>query len=338
MKTWKKASVFITIALVTQLIVLIYINNHMLGSLNAFNPEEIKAEEEVKILIPDNIKELKSSYDGKYCSYYNESTLYIIDVDTGMRRKMEFKDGETLNLYKWYDNSNRMILAEQTNGNGAGRLKLTSYDAVLGKKEDIKDLSWLGNNIKINELNFAGADDVIVKITQADGRSDLYYIGTEVTKLSAVTRNIGFVRYTGKDSKVLYQDKTTKKYYITGEKKALELKSPNSEVIDFDSAGNVYIFEGDKEGKKYIYYKSLDSENSDWSLIELEEDMEFVNTYINNDGTVYIDNSLEGKFTEVKEKVSITYEGKLMAFFKGGIFTHKDDILEKVEFKDMTNK
>ena len=336
MKTWKKAGTFICIAVFSQLMVLIYLNNHMLSSINVFKSEEIKAEEDIKILIPDNIEELKASYDGRYCSYYNDDSLYIIDTQTGMRKKMEFRDGEKLNSYKWDDNSNKIILAEQTHSNGAGRLKITGYDAVLGKKEDIKDLSWLGNNIKVDDFDLASENDLVVKVTHIDGRSDLYYVGSDVSKLSTVSRNIGFARYTGKDRDVLYWDNITKRHYVTGVKKPLQLKSPDSKVVGLDSNGNIYVFEEDEEGKKYIYFKELFTENNQWSSLELQQDIELKNIFIRGDGSVFVDLSLEGKFTEVKSKVAINYKGRFMAFFKDGIYTYKNDILEKIEFKDFS--
>lgn len=338
MRTLKRLGMFAIIALVTQLAVLVYINNFMLGSLSTFNSEDVKPEEELKILVPENINELYSSYNGQYCSYYNEDTLYIIDTNTGMRKKMDFRDGQTLNLYKWYNNSNRMILVEQTTSVESGTLKIASYDAEVGQKEDLKDLSWIGNNIRVEAIDFAGENDFVIKIAQSDSKSDIYYVGEEVSKLTTVTRNIGFISYAGNEKKVLYQDKATKKYYFTGSKKALELKNSSSQVLDFDSLGNVYIFDKKEENKKYIHFKNLDDGQMEWNSIELEQDVDIEDININKDGTLFIDNPLQGKFTEAKSKVSINYDGKFMSAYKGGIFTVKDGLLEQVEFNESKNK
>jgi hypothetical protein len=332
MKTLKRLGIFVVIAIVTQLGILVYVNNFMLGSRSVFNEEVPSIKEEMKILIPENINEIQSSYDGKYCSYFSEDSLYIIDIQTSMRKKIEFKDGQTLSLYKWYNNSNRMILAEQSIVNGAVKLKLTTYEAELGLHEDFKDLSWLGHNAVINAIDFAEAEDVIVKVSKEDGRSELYYVGEEVSKLPAVTKNIGFIRYMSKEKSVLYQDKTTKKYYSTGNKSPIDIKSPTSTIIHLDSLGNLYVFDKDEEGKRRIYYKELSKEEEDWNPIEVGAEIQTEDIYIDEEGKIYTNNTLEGKITEIKSKAVFSYSGKFMDFFNGGVITVKNNELQKINF------
>ncbi|WP_139905407.1 hypothetical protein [Clostridium thermarum] len=337
MKTLKRLGVFVVIAIIAQLGILIYINNFMLGSRSVFKAEVPTIQDEMKILIPENIHEFQSSFDGKYCSYYSKDTLYIIDIETSMRKRIEFKDGQTLSLYRWYNDSNKMILAEQSTANGAAKLKLTIYDADLGLQEDFKDLSWLGHDIVIDAVDFGEAEDLVLKVVNGGGRADLFYVGEEISKLSATTRNIGTMTYLIKEKRVIYQDKTSKKYYITGNKNPIDLISPTSTIIDVDSLGNLYLFDMDLEGKKQIYYKQLGTED-DWIALEVEEDIDAEDIYIDGEGNIYANNVLEGKITELKSKAVFTYSGKFMEFFKGGVFTAKDNELRKIEFNKEENK
>lgn len=341
MKFWKKFIVFIVIGLAIQLIFLVYLNNYKLKSLKVFNSEDLKAQLKVdsipKILVPDNVDEITSSYNGDYSAYYNNYSLFVINVQTAIRKKIEFDSNNVINIYKWHPNKNKIVLAQQTLSEGASSLKLISYHADLETREDIKDLSWLGNNIRIADLDFIGESDLVVKIAYSDGDTELYLISDEVKKLSTVSDKIGYIRYTGQEDKVLYEDEKTGKYYITSGKKEVSRDKLKGKVINIDDQGKIYIAEMDEDRISGIYYRNLFDEKSSWEPIEIGSSTTIDNIYVDSQGGIYIDNPQAKEVTNIRGKTSLKYEGKIMSVYNGGMLVINDNTLSKIKFKDLKN-
>lgn len=341
MKLWKKFFVFIIVAVVLQLSFLVFLNNYKLKSLQAFSSEDIKLqtkEDSVpKVLVPDSVDEIKSSYNGEFSAYYNNYSLFVINAQMGIRKKLEFGSNNVINIYKWHPNKNKIVVAQQSQAEGGSSLKLIAYDADLEIREDIKDLSWLGNNILIEDLDFIGDSDLVVNIAYADNKNELYLVGDEVNKLTTVTNSIGYIKYTGQDDKVLYEDKKSGKYYVTGSKKEISLDNLKGKVINIDKYGNIYIAEGEGRSISYIYYRNLFDEKSSWKPIEVGMFNSIDNIYVNSQGKIYIDNPQSKEFINLMEKRSLKYKGKLVGVYNEGIFVINDNYLIKKEFKDLKN-
>ncbi|NLZ49240.1 MAG: hypothetical protein GX895_10785 [Clostridiales bacterium] len=341
MKLWKKFFVFIIVAVVLQLSFLVFLNNYKLKSLQAFSSEDIKLqtkEDSVpKVLVPDSVDEIKSSYNGEFSAYYNNYSLLVINAQMGIRKKLEFGSNNVINIYKWHPNKNKIVVAQQSQAEGGSSLKLIAYDADLEIREDIKDLSWLGNNILIEDLDFIGDSDLVVNIAYADNKNELYLVGDEVNKLTTVTNSIGYIKYTGQDDKVLYEDKKSGKYYVTGSKKEISLDNLKGKVINIDKYGNIYIAEEEGRSISYIYYRNLFDEKSSWKPIEVGMFNSIDNIYVNSQGKIYIDNPQSKEFINLMEKRSLKYKGKLVGVYNEGIFVINDNYLIKKEFKDLKN-
>lgn len=340
MKLWRKFVVFVIIGLFVQLFFLLYLNNYKLKSLNFFNSDDIKSkhkeENTLKVLVPNNVDEIKSSYNGKYSSYYNNYNLFVINTQTGIRRKLEF-DNSVINIYKWHPNKNKLVVAQQSLREGGSSLKLVAYDADLEARNDVKDLSWLGSNITVEDLDFIGEGDLVVKIVYTNGDSEIYFIGDEVNKLSTVTKNIGYIKYTGQEDKILYEDKKSGKYYITGSKKEVNRDKLEGKVINIDTEGNIYMAEEEQDKVSSIYYKNLFEDKSSWQPIEIEPATSVDNIIVDSQGSIYINNPQSKELINLRENTSYMYEGKLMSVYKEGIFVINDNSLIKIQFKDLKN-
>lgn len=341
MKLWKKFGVFVIISLAVQLLFLLYLNNYKLKSLTFFSSDGIKNQIEKdtapKVLVPTNLDEIKSSYNGEFSAYYNNYNLFVINSQTGIRRKLEFDSNNIINIYKWHPSKNRIVVAQQSLSEGGSSLKLIAYDADSEVRKDIKDLSWLGSNITIEDLDFVGEDDLVVKLTYSNGNSELYLVGDEVDKLSIVTNDIGYIKYTGQENKVLYENNKSGKYYVTGSKREVSRDNLQGKVINIDVEGNIYIAEGEENKISHIYYRKLFDEASSWQSIELGYATTIDYIYTDGEGRIYIDIPQSKELINLREKISFKYEGKLMSVYDNGILAINDNTLSKIEFKDLKN-
>jgi hypothetical protein len=341
MKYRKKFIGFLIIAVTLQLIILIYLNNYKLRSLDFFNSEDIKSqlkEDSVaKVLVPDNIDKVICSFNGEFSAYYNNYSLFVINTQTGIRKKIGFSKNNVINIYKWHPTKSKVVLAQQAMSQGASSLKLIVYDADLGTIKDLKDLSWLANNIRVEDLDFIGESDLVVKIAYANGNRELYFVGDEVNKLSTVSNNIGYIKYTGQEDKVLYEDEGSGKYYITGSSKEVMRDKIGGKIIHIDREGNIYMAEGDQREISNIYYRDLFDEKSSWQSIELGLATSIDNIYIDSQGQIYVNDPQGEELEKIGEKNTFKYEGKLMTVYREGILVIKDNLLTKLEFKDLIN-
>ncbi|HCW03653.1 MAG TPA: hypothetical protein DGK91_03385, partial [Clostridium sp.] len=169
------------------------------------------------------------------------------------------------------------------------------------------------------------------------GNRELYFVGDEVNKLSTVSNNIGYIKYTGQEDKVLYEDEGSGKYYITGSSKEVMRDKIGGKIIHIDREGNIYMAEGDQREISNIYYRDLFDEKSSWQSIELGLATSIDNIYIDSQGQIYVNDPQGKELEKIGEKNTFKYEGKLMTVYREGILVIKDNLLTKLEFKDLIN-
>ena len=108
-------------------------------------------------------------------------------------------------------------------------------------------------------------------------------------------------------------------------------------IIHIDREGNIYMAEGDQREISNIYYRDLFDEKSSWQSIELGLATSIDNIYIYSQGQIYFNDPQGKELEKIGEKNTFKYEGKLMTVYREGILVIKDNLLTKLEFKDLIN-
>ncbi|WP_032121447.1 hypothetical protein [Clostridium amazonitimonense] len=348
MKYIKKIIVWGLLSLFIQFVGFFYINNYYLtkGTGNMKIKKVEKKEEKKKdidIDIPEGVKNITVSFNGKYVAYYDEKGIDVINTITGERKKVQAEKGAEINNYTWLSNQSRMLIGEKISSNNGGTtLKLTYYDAGKDEKGEISDTQ--GNLVNLAKLNKdASIKDIsistftnttYVKSQQAGNRCTLYRVNImhEISKVEAKSYLIGNIKALPREDNLLYEDLTYKKIYSTEMKNPIEipgLKSPT--ILGVDDNDLVYLGDKDEDKIKKIFYGKLKDSAESWKKIDMDLGVDKEDIYISNSGQIYINNNLKGTIKEAISDKEITYEGKFLHMYEGGIVSISQGKLVKTK-------
>lgn len=341
MKIFRRIMIWILISLTVQFAGFFYINKYFLSSDTPIKAKKIvksdtkKPDAEVKI--PDGADHVNVSFDARYVAYYDSSVLKVVDTKTGAEKSVEFNDGVKVSFYKWLPDRNRMLIAEKEDSKKASNIKLAYYDVDKGVKEDVKELDWADKKSEVEDIQAAPLTNVIyVKVANSGKRSSIYWINImkEMKKVDTSSYMIGKIRVVPHEDKLVYEDLTYKKIYVTGKDEPLTIDGVNNPgLLGVDDDDKVYIGEVKENKVSKIYYGTIKEGKNDLQLIDLSniapnrEDV-----YITPKGKIYINDNLKGTVKEMGSGKEYVYKGKFLQMYDGGVVSISDGKLSKTIF------
>ena len=343
MKGFKKIIVWVCISLLLQSAGMIYLNNYLFkaGSGKIVTVKIVKNEtpvnKNVEIKIPDNVKHINNSFDGKYLSYYEGDILKIVNTKTGSVKDIEYGDGIKVSYYKWLSDRNRMLIAEKHTTKNRVSFKLAYYDVDKDTKEEIKELTWADTKSEVEDIQASTLTNLIyVKVAQSGKRSSIYWINIMKEMKTVETKSyvIGSIRVLPHDDKIVYEDLAYNKIYATGVTKAIAIQGVNKpNLLDVDGNDVIYIGAEEKEKITAIYSGTLKQNTSEWKKNVLSQPVDRKDIYISQEGNIYLNDNLKGVVTELITGKKTSYEGIFLQMYSEGIMTSRDKKLVKTSYK-----
>lgn len=349
MKHVRRIIVWVMISLSLQLAGLFYIDRYFLAESSMVKSKkvEVKTQEEAKnidIKVPEGAKHIGISYNGKYLSYYEGDLLKIINTKDAQAKSIELEEGSTISFYKWLPDRNRMLIAEKVKGKYGINITLSYYDVDKDVKMplegDIKNsnyLKGLDKKSEVEDMQFSTLTNIIyVKVAHAGQRSTIYRIDImgSIKKVQTMGYMVGTIGIVPHEDKLVYEDLTYRKLYVTGSQKAISIKgASNLKLLAIDNEDNLYVGEVEAERVKKIYYGNLKDDTDSWKSIDLKEGMNEKDIYITSEGNIYLNDNLRGKVTEHNSAKETPYTGIFMEMYSGGIASIDDGNLIKTNFK-----
>ena len=330
---FKKILRWSILALAIEFAVFFYIDRFYLKEIKTFNVKTVdlkkpKIKKVQDVSIPSNAKNICVSYDGKYAAYILDGEVTVIDRVTGKFIYVTLASSTMATKLEWLPDRNRMYIVEK----GNTYVKFSSYDAA--KNENIQ---WGDDNGKDIIINLASpryeVKDFVFSVNNNSAyvniggasRSMIYRIGIqkEVTKVKDLYDKIGSIGMTQlDDDRLIYEDLSLKYLYVEGyttKFKDSTIQDPCFLSTDFDNV--VYI--GSRSGGKInkIFYGNLEDPLRSWESVALPSLANKEDIYVTSDGTIYYDDALNGKVTDLKTNKSSTYDGQLIKIYSNGIAT-----------------
>lgn len=343
MKIFKRIIVWGLLSVIIQLSGLLYVNNYLLST----NTDEITSkkvdittkqeEKNIDVVIPATAKHVSVSYDGGYTAYYEGEILHIINNKTGQNKEVNFKDGNKISFYKWLPDRNRMLITEKSQTKITDNLKLSYYDVDKGEKVEVKDLATVDNKSEVEDIKLSTLTNVIyVKVAHIGNRSSIYRINimNEMKKIETKGYLIGSIYVIPHEDKMVYEDLTYNKIYATNTTEPLNFKNVTKPVLlGIDDDDRIYV--GQMEGNKVIkiYYGLVKDATSNWKTVELKEAVDKEDIYISSEGKVYINDDLKGVITDITSSNTLTYQGRFLQMYEGGVATISQGKLIRTNFK-----
>lgn len=249
----------------------------------------------------------------------------------------------------------------QTSGSYGQYLKLYNLNAKeLSENSTPEEIRDTVNNesakIKLSKKNYHVTDIVFststvinyLKITDSAGNSILWKLNipSENEAISSVkTKNIGTIECLKSESELLYEDLSTNKLYVADKGMIKANGNGQLRILGIDNNDNLY-FAVPESGNKtsVILYGSIikggtdETETSidttpECEQISLDTPVKIENIHVTQQGNIYEQDAANRIFKNLKTNKTISYSGKVIAFFGSGFITESNGLLHTVYLK-----
>lgn len=341
MKIFRRVFLWIILSLTIQFAGLFYVDKYILtaDTSNIKTKKIVKSEtkkQDVEVTIPDNATHVNVSFNGRYLAYYDGDVLKVIDTKNGGEKKVDFADGIKVSSYKWLPDRNRMLIAEKETSKKGSSFKLAYYDVDKDVKEDVKELEWADKKSEVEDIQVSVKTNIIyVKVANSGQRSSIYWINImkEMKKVDTMAYMIGKIKVVPHEDKLIYEDLTHHKIYMTDQDESLKINGVNNpSLIAVDDNDNVYVGETQDDKITKIYYGSVKEGNNTLQVIDLKGAIDKDALFVSSQGKVYINDNLKGVVKEVATGKEHIYKGNFMQMYTDGIISISDGKLVKTLF------
>lgn len=326
MNILKKAIICIICSLIIQCSILFYCDRILFKESTDFtieNVEPIVENDTNKISIPTNAENIKSSFSGNYITYFQNDQLNIINTATGETKEI-LVDAKLLSI-EWVPKNNTLFFVE----NKDGRLKVKTYYANNGNKQEVCDLCSYKENMDIQSFISLSTEyisiatnknTVVYRIDIEKSKKEIYNSKFAISNVS-VSQNKDLFYYQSLHNKTFYK-------YTNGKSKQINIENSNQLTI-LKAIGNTlymaYCSENSKISK--ITYGESEIPISDWKSTTLTDEIDKKDIYISSSNQIYINNNLKGIVTNVTTGDTIQYDGKFILMNDKIICTSKDNCI-----------
>lgn len=349
MKLFKKILIFLMIAIVFQGTILLYLERYYFNyesdiKKNISKNGVVPSQSEVVIKVSENSSNFKNSFDGKFISYLNGNNIYVIDTKTGKTNNITLIEDGKVDYYKWLENTNKIVFAENISYNNGVQIKLYYYDPVNNSTEEIKGKN-LGNSMAIQDENIKAKVSQIeissitntfyVKIDKLGLKTSIYKINSEssVKKPIILTNSIGNIVVTPGEGNLYYEDSLNHKIKNSSGQTVNIANVAKPVLLGSDSSNNIYIADTENGVTKKIYWGIINGNSNNWQYKELNSKTELKNIYISTSGKIYLNDNLMGTVTELTTGGKNEYNGILQSMYDKGIASIYEGKLVNTLFK-----
>lgn len=330
----------VILSISVQTIILYYLNNFYFTNNTQLTFKEVNLKTAVlpnlEIKIESDAKNITLSPSGKYCSYYSEKKLNIINLVDGSKNSLNLeKDLEDYH-FKWHNTEDKMIISENTIEDNKKGIKIYTYSTKTNTKQEalnynneseIYKLSTSNATVTGIELNTMNTI-MYLKVSSPTEEHCLERLDISggINKIHINTTNVGNFFVLKQKDELIYENLNDNNIYITDESGNREIKVNGCEkakLLYVDKNDTVYIGELQNNMITKIFKKNFDetSKENTWHSLSLEKLVSLDNLHILNSGNIYVIDNLKGTAENVQNKTKVTFRGKFTTMNDSGILS-----------------
>lgn len=342
LKKIKKVIIWALLSLIVQFSGLFYANNYLFSTdggkivFKKIDENRKQAAKDIQVSVPQSASHINVSYDGKYVAFYEGEILDIVNTLTGEVKKVDFNQGIKVSYYKWLPDRNRMLIAEKPSSKNGGNIKLSYYDVDKDEKVEIKDIAWTDSKSEVVDIKLSTLTNVIyIKVAHSGNRSSIYWLNIMMELKNVDTKGyiIGNMEVIPHEDKLVYEDLTYNRIYVTNMKEPLSFKnSGKMTLLSIDEEDNIYLGEVLNNKINKIYYGTAKESTDKWKSIVLKEPVDAKDIYVSDEGTVYLNDNLKGIVVDMASGKETKYEGRFLQIFSDGVASISQGKLIKTNF------
>lgn len=343
------AGLAIVVSLGLQTGILLFVRNFYLNSDSEVkittNTSNNQTKDDVEIKIDANATDIKPSNGGKYLLYIVGETAHVVNFETGEDKEIDTVIDENTFL-SWHDSDEKLIVSK-TNEDGIMGITMYTYnpktdslEQALDYNNETRNYTLRNWNDKVSEIRINNVNTIIY-LKMDTGWSNYIYklnISDDTSKIQLLTNNIGEYRILKAYDEIFYEDLDTNKVYLRDKNQSNEVKVDGVDELKLLGLENNKVYVGKYEDNMIseIYYKDVTEgydEDKEWTNQPLSESVKQENIAICKDGSIYVNNDLEGKVLNLENSKTTSYEGEFVSIINNKVISEHDSTIYRKSLK-----
>lgn len=334
MKKFKMILSWVILSLILQCGVLFFLDKFYFKDNTDVNMEQVTIDENhvntnMHVHIPDNAKDIKVSYDGKYVAYYEDHSLKVCNTNTGDVDILKNSEGRVILRSIWLEDRNKLLTLEVENG----EIVLYNYDAQKQTDQKIVDICSYRTNYKSFDIQASTITGVTyIQINNAIYRIDINQ--SFATNVPLSVQSLGSVSVMPTKDRLVYIAKKGTVIHMTQPVSRIPITSNEPiEILGIDEDGYIYIGQIKDNLVNGIIKKNLENVNSKSEKIKLDKPVDKNNIFINGKGQIYVNIPSKKVVKEIKSSKETEYKGDFVAYYSNGVASILDSKFYRTNFE-----
>lgn len=348
MKWIRRIIIWSIAALLLQGALFYVINKTYFGTEATFKEVKVvhkKEEPSIKIHVPDQAQEITASYNGKYISFFENSTLKVMNITDGVMKSVNPESNGEVCYCKWLPDSNIAIVVERVKeGTKKQYLKFFSYDASKDNKKEIIDfhnkelsIGMLGIKDSIGDIALSTLTHTMyIKVLRGGIRNDIYRVNVmnEIEKLKCSGYRAGNIAVLATSDNFIYEDQISGTIRLFDKNTSLKYDGVKKQSLLYTNREeNIYIGVGSENKIEQILYGKDDVPVKEWTTIDLPQPVEKEDIIFHGEGQVYVNSALEGSIMDLQSMEKTKYNGAFIGLRNDSIISVYDHCVLKTPIK-----
>ncbi|MEW9095218.1 MAG: hypothetical protein AB2417_09065 [Clostridiaceae bacterium] len=330
----------IILSFTAQTIILYYLNNFYFTNDTQLTFKEVSLKPvvsaNVEIKFESDATNIDLSASGKYCSYYSQGKLNIINLYDGSKNSLNLEEDLEDYYFKWHNSEDKLIISEKTVENNKKGIKIYTYNTKNNTKQEalnynneseiykLPSSNAIVDGIELNTMNTI----MYLKVSSSTGTDYLERLDISggMHELNINTTRVGNYFVLKQKDELIYEDLNDNKIYMTNKSKNREVEIDgyeNLKLLYVDKSDTAFIGELENNMITKIFKKTFD-ENSNgdtWTSLSLENPISEDNLHILNSGEIYAIDNLKGTAENLQNKTKVTFKGRFITMNDSGILS-----------------
>jgi len=326
MKLARTIIIGIALSLIMQSILLLFLNDYYFSDKEVITYKPITKIEKpinkyIEIKVPSGVKDIQTSFDGKYITYYTDKTLNVVATSTGQNAQVQLDTKSIKAIYKWLPDRNIIIIAETQVDKGRNIVKFFSYDVKNNIKRETRDymndrdvyITAPNSTADIIDIAFNVTNTITYPKISINSSDSIIYrvdVALPIEKLALATSHIGKIKVSNLHDEVIYEDLLNKKIYFGISKTPLTIKDVSAySLIDVDKDSRIYVGKLENDKITAVYYGDIKASTESWKCYTFIKPVDQTAIFVSSKEKILACDTLKNTIKDLATEKETKYDG-----------------------------
>ncbi|MDT8716713.1 hypothetical protein IAI10_08585 [Clostridium sp. 19966] len=343
-------AIIVLISLGMQTAALYYVNNYYLADNTKIQYKQVvknnAKSNKIQITVEGAASNFKLSPSGKYCFYYANDKLNVVNLEDGSKNTVQLDNPLESYFIKWHDTEDSIVIISNIAKDNA--IKVYKYEAegknlqqALDYNNKAREYELYSSDSRVIDMQLNIMNTIIYLNTADDEKNNTLMrldISDGISKLPINTSSIGKFFVVKQKDEIVYENTVNNKIYIYNGYASNPLnldKSKKFKLLYVDENDAVYLGQIGNDNKINTILKSnlnTDSKDYQWQSISLNSYIDEENIFIAPSGEIYEVNSEKNQVADIAQNKNISYVGQFLDMNEEEVISVKNNQVNIVKF------